>query len=61
VVLVKADLTDRKSPLARQAMNVFRVSAIPDVRVYGTDGREIGRAGPDLAAIEALIRKQGKE
>jgi len=60
VVLVKADLTDRDGALARQAVNEFKVSGIPDVRVFGTDGAELGRAGPDIGAIEALVRRQAK-
>jgi thiol-disulfide isomerase/thioredoxin len=53
VYLRKVDIVTWGTPVAAQ----FGISSIPNVRVFGTDGKMIGEPTHDIAEVRSLVRR----
>ena len=56
-LLRKVDIVSWKSEAFAQANKEFGIRAIPYVRLYGKDGKDLGSPGGSIAAIEASVKK----
>lgn len=53
VAVVKVDIVNWDTPVARQ----FKLRAIPHLQVYDEEGRPVGKAGSDFAAVKNTVAR----